>query len=158
MNKKSAFIVKILLGLYLAYIGVQLILDVTAERPSNQAFMCAMAVLFIIIGIGYAIQNIKKILPPREKDGKGERKKSQEEEKTVYKRPITDKTKYRTAPMPELKDLELAAAPSEEKSGVRSEEEAPSGEEETACSEEEAASGTGEVSLELEDEADYEEK
>lgn len=151
MNKKSTFIFKMILGLYLAYIGVQLIIDVTREQPSNLIFTYAMSVLFIIIGVGYAFQNIKKILPPKEDNPK---EKPQDEKKQVYKRPVTDKTTYRTAPMPDLRSVELKTVPKEETEAGAGEIPKNAGETDM---EDVSEDGQGEVSLELEDETDFEE-
>lgn len=62
MNKKSWYVLRIVVGLYLTYLGIKLITGVMAERPGNMVFVLFMAGIFIVIGILYAISAIKKVL------------------------------------------------------------------------------------------------
>ena len=54
MNKKSWMVLRIVAGLYLVFLGVQIISQVTREQPNNLALMICAAVLFIGVGIVYA--------------------------------------------------------------------------------------------------------
>ena len=47
MNKKSWMVLRIVAGLYLVFLGVQIISQVTREQPNNLALMICAAVLFI---------------------------------------------------------------------------------------------------------------
>lgn len=54
MNKKSWMVLRIVAGLYLVFLGVQIISQVTKEQPNNLALMICAAVLFIGVGVVYA--------------------------------------------------------------------------------------------------------
>ena len=54
MNKKSWMVLAIVAGLYLVFLGVQIISQVTKEQPNNLALMICAAVLFIGVGVVYA--------------------------------------------------------------------------------------------------------
>ncbi|MBU3875509.1 hypothetical protein HGO97_006755 [Faecalicatena sp. AGMB00832] len=62
MNKKSWYVLRIVVGLYLTYLGIKLITGVMAERPGNMVFVLFMAGIFIVIGVLYAVSAIKKVL------------------------------------------------------------------------------------------------
>ena len=51
MNKKSWMVLRIVAGLYLVFLGVQIISQVTREQPNNLALMICAAVLFIGVGV-----------------------------------------------------------------------------------------------------------
>lgn len=61
MNKKSGHAVRIVLGGYLAYLGVRILTETIQKRPSNMTLMSVMAVIFIVVGIGYAGNAICKV-------------------------------------------------------------------------------------------------
>lgn len=54
MNKRSWMVLRIVAGLYLVFLGVQIISQVTREQPNNLALMICAAVLFIGVGVVYA--------------------------------------------------------------------------------------------------------
>mgnify|MGYP000750882060 CR=1 FL=1 len=54
MNKKSWMVLRIVAGLYLVFLGVQIISQVTREQLNNLALMICAAVLFIGVGVVYA--------------------------------------------------------------------------------------------------------
>nr|WP_288861975.1 hypothetical protein [uncultured Faecalicatena sp.] len=62
MNKKSWYVLRIVVGLYLTYLGIKLITGVMVERPGNMVFVLFMAGIFIVIGVLYAVSAIKKVL------------------------------------------------------------------------------------------------
>lgn len=62
MNKNSGHIFRILAGIYLIYLGVKILMDVTRKQPSNMVFMAVMSVIFIVIGALYAGTALKKML------------------------------------------------------------------------------------------------
>ena len=47
MNKKSWMVLRIVAGLYLVFLGVQIISQVTREQPNNLALMICAAVFFL---------------------------------------------------------------------------------------------------------------
>ena len=61
MDKKAGYAFRIVLGGYLAYLGIRILIQMSEERPSNMVFMCVMAVIFTVIGCGYAIYSLKKV-------------------------------------------------------------------------------------------------
>lgn len=68
MNKKASFALRIVLGGYLAWLGIRILLEINETKPSNTVFMGIMAVIFIIIGGGYAIFSIRQVLKIRKEE------------------------------------------------------------------------------------------
>ena len=62
MNKNNGHIFRIVAGIYLIYLGVKILMDVTRKQPSNMVFMAVMSVIFIVIGALYAGTALKKML------------------------------------------------------------------------------------------------
>lgn len=62
MNKKAGYAFRIVLGGYLAWLGIRMLIQLYNERPSNMVFMGIMSVIFTVIGSGYAIYSLKKVL------------------------------------------------------------------------------------------------
>lgn len=62
MNKKTNYILRLMLGMYLAFIGVNLIRETLAAHPSDLAFKLFMGIIFVIIGAGYTIWVIKRMV------------------------------------------------------------------------------------------------
>lgn len=84
-NRKTGYALRIVLGGYLAYLGVRLLLQMLEEKPSNMVVMSVAAVLFIIIGGGYALYSIKKVIDISRADR--EEGDAQGQEDTEKKRP-----------------------------------------------------------------------
>ncbi len=61
MNKKSWMVLRIVAGMYLAFLGIQIISQVSKEQPSNLALMVCAAVVFIGVGVAYAGAAIRSI-------------------------------------------------------------------------------------------------
>ncbi len=61
MNKKSGLILRLVAGLYLIYLGIQLIIQLQEQQPSNYALMMCAAALFIAVGLAYAVYTARKI-------------------------------------------------------------------------------------------------
>ena len=61
MNKKSGLILRLVAGLYLIYLGIQLIIQLQEQQPSNYALMMCAAALFIAVGLAYAVYTVRKI-------------------------------------------------------------------------------------------------
>ena len=61
MNKKSCMVLRIVAGMYLAFLGIQIISQVSKEQPSNLALMVCAAVVFIGVGVAYAGAAIRSI-------------------------------------------------------------------------------------------------
>ena len=62
MNNKRGHIIRAVLGGYLAYLGVRILMQVIENKPSDQTLMSVLAVLFIIIGGCYAGFSIRGII------------------------------------------------------------------------------------------------
>lgn len=61
MNKKSGHAIRIVLGGYLAYLGVRILMETIQKKPSNEVLMLVLAVVFLLIGIAYAGNSICKV-------------------------------------------------------------------------------------------------
>lgn len=61
MNKKAWYTFRIVLGGYLAWLGIRMLIEMVNEKPNNMVFMCVMSVIFILIGLAYAIYYVKKM-------------------------------------------------------------------------------------------------
>ena len=61
MNQKSMDVLRIVAGLYLAYLGIKSMMTALSDRPENMVFFLIMAVVFMITGAGYAIYAIKRV-------------------------------------------------------------------------------------------------
>lgn len=85
MNKKAGYAFRIVLGGYLAWIGIRMIIQMMNERPSNMVFMCVMGGIFVLVGAPYAIYSLKKMwtLTWGEKGGSEEAEPEEVEEETV---------------------------------------------------------------------------
>ena len=61
MDSKYAFIFRIVLAGYLAFIGGRILYEMIEERPVNMGAMSFLAVVFMIIGLTYAVHSGKKL-------------------------------------------------------------------------------------------------
>lgn len=86
MNKKGGYIFRIVLGGYLAWLGIRMLIEVTKERPNNMIFMGVMSVIFILIGSSYGIYYLKKLFDLK-KESSGI-----EEEKEEAETPVKELT------------------------------------------------------------------
>ncbi|MEJ8733515.1 MULTISPECIES: hypothetical protein [Mediterraneibacter] len=86
-NNRAGNIFRIIAGAYLAYLGVQLVSETIQNKPTNELFNIVMGVLFIAVGVWFAIGALREIL----KEQKAERESEQQPE--VYE---TAETKEKT--------------------------------------------------------------
>ena len=115
MNKKSWMVLRIVAGLYLVFLGVQIISQVTREQPNNLALMICAAVLFIGVGVVYAGAAISSVW----KMSRGE--KSQEDDLQIVEKEDSMETSQETRreipdiqfkqEMPEQEEKEEKEAP-----------------------------------------------
>lgn len=111
MNKKTNYILRLVLGMYLTFIGVNLVRETLASHPSDLAFKIFMGVIFIIIGAGYAIWIIKRMLASKKAEQE-ELKREEAAEAAIRKmeqRRERVMVQSRTAPMPSSSELEAGA-------------------------------------------------
>lgn len=90
MNRKAGYAFRIVLGGYLAYIGIRILMQMIDKRPSNMVFMSVMAVIFVVIGSAYAIYSLKKVWDMRKEEMTDTDTKAGEELADVGVRPDTD--------------------------------------------------------------------
>ena len=90
MNRKAGYAFRIVLGGYLAYIGIRILMQMIDKRPSNMVFMSVMAVIFAVIGSAYAIYSLKKVWDMRKEEMTDTDTKADEELADVGVRPDTD--------------------------------------------------------------------
>lgn len=85
MNKKAGYAFRIVLGGYLAYLGIRMLIQMADERPNNMVLMSVMAVIFTVIGGGYTICSLKKVWDLRKEEMGGADVSAVEEEPTDSK-------------------------------------------------------------------------
>lgn len=68
MSQKSWDVLRIVAGLYLAYLGVKSMMTAISDRPENMVFFLIMAVIFMITGAGYAIYAIRRVWAGRNEE------------------------------------------------------------------------------------------
>ena len=62
MNKNTGYVLRIALGGYLIWLGINILIQVLDARPTNTEFVCAAAVFFIGVGGVYAVYSLIKLL------------------------------------------------------------------------------------------------
>ena len=89
MNNRTGYGLRIVLGGYLAYLGIRILIQTVNERPANMMFMGAIAVLFTMAGIAYAVYSVKKVweLKKAEKEPGPESEPAADEEKVEQSAP-----------------------------------------------------------------------
>lgn len=68
MNERSRFVLRIVAGVYLAYLGVKMIQGLIVDKPENMMFMFAMAVIFVIVGVLFVISSLKNMRSSRNEE------------------------------------------------------------------------------------------
>lgn len=67
MNEKSWLVLRIVAGLYVIYLGYQIVSGMLTERPENMVFMMTAGILFIVIGAVIVIISAKSVIAMRNK-------------------------------------------------------------------------------------------
>ena len=103
MNKKGGNVIRIVLGVYLIYLGVSIFIEVVQKNPANSGFMGAAGGIFVIVGAVYAFFAAKKVFAEMKKEknakeelsvsepDRNEREESEKENKVNTREKITDK-------------------------------------------------------------------
>lgn len=103
MNKKGGNVIRIVLGVYLIYLGVSIFIEVVQKNPANSGFMGAAGGIFVIVGAVYAFLAAKKVFAEMKKEknakeelsvsepDRNEREESEKENKVNTREKITDK-------------------------------------------------------------------
>lgn len=68
MNKKGGNVIRIVLGVYLIYLGVSIFIEVVQKNPANSGFMGAAGGIFVIVGAAYAFLAAKKVFAEMKKE------------------------------------------------------------------------------------------
>ena len=123
--KKWGHFIKLLLGLYFVFVGVELIRVMTEQRPSDMTMKLVLAALFIVIGLGYIMWTCNllfgnvwgKLKTAWEKRKKEAALRAQEEAARAARpapRPQRDSAAFRTAPMPTESEIIKVTAKAKE--------------------------------------------
>lgn len=94
-------------GLYLSYLGIALFSQAMRDKPSDYMMKAVIAVIFLGVGVWYTIRNIRALYQLTMGDSGDKHKKDASGEtgsKKEFAKPQHDKTKFRTAPMPVLRE------------------------------------------------------
>lgn len=79
MNGKTKQGIWLVVGAYLTYTGIQLVMDVTKEKPEGYIGFVVAGVLFAVFGIGLVVLAIKKMTEP-ERDEDADAGKQEDED------------------------------------------------------------------------------
>lgn len=102
MNRKVLFVLKLLVGAYLVFVGVTLLHTILDVRPGNQEIMCGIASVFILVGMGYMIGLLVSAI---KRSIKARNVTRPEGTDPIFKaRPLRDQSIFRTAAMPLLSE------------------------------------------------------
>ena len=108
MNKKSGFVLRMVAGLYLSYLGIALFSQAMRDKPSDYMMKAVIAVIFLGVGVWvYRSWYIRALYQLTMGDSGDKHKKDASGEtgsKKEFAKPQHDKTKFRTAPMPVLRE------------------------------------------------------
>lgn len=80
MNNKAKQGLWMVVGAYLAYTGVTLVMGVWKERPDNYQLMIGFGVVFVMIGAGVVVRSLKNIMKPEEEQPAGDSDETEEDE------------------------------------------------------------------------------
>ncbi len=101
MGRKFVFVLKLLVGAYLVFVGVTLLRTILDVRPSNFQVMSVTSAIFILVGTGYILSLFGSILKRKVNAAV---KYMEEPEMSMAERPVRDGSICRTAPMTILKE------------------------------------------------------
>ncbi|WP_456081107.1 hypothetical protein [Mediterraneibacter sp.] len=129
MNKKGGNVIRIVLGVYLIYLGVSIFIEVVQKNPANSGFMGAAGGIFVIVGAVYAFLAAKKVFAEMKKEknakeefsvsglDRNEREESEKENKVNTREKITDKEMAGKEEEPAEKKADKEKMMTEEKVG-----------------------------------------
>lgn len=107
MGGKFVFILKLLVGGYLIFVGTTLLRTVLDVRPSNLQVMGVVSAIFILTGSAYILSLFWGVLKRRVNAPVNDRK---ETEMPAAEKPLRDGAMFRTAPMAAWNEEEQDAA------------------------------------------------
>lgn len=129
MNKKGGNVIRIVLGVYLIYLGVSIFIEVVQKNPANSGFMGAAGGIFVIVGAVYAFLAAKKVFAEMKKEknakeelsvsgpDRNEKEESEKENKVNTREKITDKEMAGKEEEPAEKKADKEKMMAEEKVG-----------------------------------------
>lgn len=79
MSKKSWYVLRIVAGLYLTYLGINLFRG-RMSGSMNKAFVMFISFIFVVVGVLYAASSIKKVWAMRNEEPIDEVEEDQEEQ------------------------------------------------------------------------------
>lgn len=109
MKNKSGLVLRIILGMYLVFLGGNLLTEMVKMKPSDYMLKSFLAVIFILVGIGYAFHNIKaiyKMVNEETEETPEPHSEEMAEDEVRFEKPQHDKTMFRTAPMPSEEEIQ----------------------------------------------------
>lgn len=109
MKNKSGLVLRIILGMYLVFLGGNLLTEMVKMKPSDYMLKSFLAVIFILVGIGYAFHNIKaiyKMVNEETEETPEPHSEETAEDEVRFEKPQHDKTMFRTAPMPSEEEIQ----------------------------------------------------
>lgn len=109
MKNKSGLVLRIILGMYLVFLGGNLLTEMVKMKPSDYMLKSFLAVIFILVGIGYAFHNIKaiyKMVNEETEETPESHSEETAEDEVRFEKPQHDKTMFRTAPMPSEEEIQ----------------------------------------------------
>lgn len=106
MNQKSALVLRVILGGYLVFLGVSVLMQAWQTHPSDLVIKTVFGVVFMLVGMAYAGNYIWKayrmVYPKKEKKIEPGQK---NENRRIFRKPKHDESILRTAPMPGEEEL-----------------------------------------------------
>lgn len=106
-HNRGRYILRVIMGGYLAFIGGNLIREMMIEKPSDMTFKIFMGVLFLIVGLGYTIWTIKNVVSEMKNEMEEQKREAaaQEAVRKLEEKRKRDLMKFRTAPMPSESEI-----------------------------------------------------
>lgn len=104
MDKKGMYIFRVILGGYLGYLGIKLLVQMSQEKPSNMILMSVMGALFVVVGVGYAIFSLKKVLDLRKGEESDESPAATEDEEADKEEKTQRRVNMQTVGTEQLSD------------------------------------------------------
>ena len=104
MDKKGMYIFRVILGGYLGYLGIKLLVQMSQEKPSNMILMSVMGALFVVVGVGYAIFSLKKVLDLRKGEESDESSVATEDEEADKEEKTQRRVNMQTVGTEQLSD------------------------------------------------------
>lgn len=101
MNKRSGLVLRMILGGYLVFLGVSVLIQAIQTKPSDLVIKALFGVLFIVVGGFYAFTQIRKAYHfMKEETDETSGPDVDDSTQPLFETPQHDQSLFRTAPMP----------------------------------------------------------